>query len=312
MIELVNMIFGLLDPALVFWALVLNVLGFFLKRKGLPKACPPLPLLLYLIAFVPCLLLGWLNMRARDGETLMLVLFYAISNAGLVTLPAIFGYDIVHAFTGKKARKCVYKIDLSSPVSDKLRLIVYPSATIVSFAAAMLIAFFVFSETIFYAICFGLFAALLALALSRMILHIIAEDTSAEMYAICIYVILAAFAWLGLIYTESWLFVSIFGAAFVGFLLMAAGTRLLDPVIEENVIAEYTKQGYETDLDFLKRTVRFRFTDDKLGNPPDTNRPICQIGDSMMTCEEAFDAGFGAKAAEGIEYLRMILKKEEI
>ena len=320
MIDLVNMLFELLDPALLFWALVLNVLGYHLKKVGLPKYCPPIPLLLYLVALVPCLALGWATVNAEGGKAAYLAIFYGLSNAGLITLPAIFGYDVVHAFTGKYAKDCKYKFVLrdSSGIADELKGIVYGSTFGVVAVASGSLAYFVFGENVLYALCWALLFGGFATVAARTILHAVKKDNSAEMYAISIYALMALGGWLGLILTGSWLWVSVFGALVVGSTLMALGTRYLDPVEDDVKKDEKTEEEVEEvkietpdqKLAFLKETVRFKFDGDSLDGAPLLNYPICKVDGDALTVKEADEKGYGAIAADGLEYLKDILEKE--
>lgn len=106
MFDFVAFIFSFFDPRLVPWIFVLNILGFWLKRYGLPKWCPPLPVLLFFFAFMISAFFGWLISDAEDLKTVLLsIVFYGLGNGSLIGFMAVFGYDIVHAFFKKKEVK---------------------------------------------------------------------------------------------------------------------------------------------------------------------------------------------------------------
>ena len=330
MIDVFAQILTLLDPILIFWAVVLNILGYHLKRIGLPKGAPPLPLLLYLVAFVPCFGLGWVGVDGFSGKAALGAVLYALSNAGLITLPAIFGYDIVHGFVRDKKPRQRYVLDFKTRCDWKLTTIVYSASVAVAMIAAGLVAGLAFHETPGYSVCWAFLFGGVALIIARIVLHEVKHVADAEDYAVDVYLALACGGWLGLILTDTWLGVSVFGALLVGAALMALGVRFLDPVAEGDVtvpapVAEKETvfhvrgkkadkhKDNESELDFLKRTLRFRFVDDNMDNPPATDQPICEVDGEPLTCDEADARGFGAKAGEGIEYCKMVLakKKEE-
>lgn len=101
----IELLCGLIDPRLIAWVVVINIIGYWLKVKGLPKWCPPLPLLLFLISFVICTLFGWLVSGDLGGPkaAVMSIFFYGLGNGFLVAVTATWGYDIVHAI--RKQRK---------------------------------------------------------------------------------------------------------------------------------------------------------------------------------------------------------------
>ena len=329
MVDLFSEVIRQLDPILVFWAIVLNVAGFYIKRVGLPKSAPPIPLILYLIALVPCLALGWVQVDAEGGKAALGAILYGASNAAMITLPAVFGYDIVHAYTGKMTTKRDYKFvwkDKNLP-NIKLKAVVYGVSGFVAAATAGSLAYFLFNERLFYSFCWALLIGATAVVIARTVLHIVFKDESQEMYAISIYCMVSLGAFAGLIFTTSWLWVSILGATMVGFALMALGIRFMDPVAEESTAApavpekkkdkkekkaEPEKQKKdETDVAFLRRTLRFRLVDDKLGNPADPTKPLCKVGADALTVDEAFAQGVGFVAVEGAAYIDKLLEIQE-
>ena len=104
--ELFTVLLSVLDIRLVPFVLVLNVLGYWLKRNGLPKWCLPLPLLNALVSFVICAVFGWIVTDAEGAKAVvMAIVFYGLGNGLLISFVATYGYDVVHAFTKKKAAK---------------------------------------------------------------------------------------------------------------------------------------------------------------------------------------------------------------
>ena len=318
MIEFAMQIISLLDPILIFWAIVLNILGYHLKRIGLPKCAPPLPLLLYMVAFVPCFGLGWIGADGFSGKAALYAVLYAISNAGLITLPAIFGYDIVHGFRKNDKQKLSYRFDFNPKCDWRLTTIVYATSVVAGMVAAGLIAGLALHETPAYSVCWAILFGGVALVIARIVLHEVKKVADAEDYAIDVYMLLSLGGWLGLILTNTWLGVSLYSALMVGAGLMALGVRFLDPVevgekevrVTKHERKEKHKYG-ESDLEFLKRTLRFRFVDDNMDNASDPDKPLCEVDNEPLTCDEADARGFGALAAEGVEYCKMILAKKE-
>ena len=106
MIELFSIILSALDIRLVPFVLVLNVLGYWIKKQGLPKWCPPLPLLNILVSFLICSVFGWVVTDATGLKGIvMAIVFYGLGNGLLIAFVATYSYDVVHAFTKRKAAK---------------------------------------------------------------------------------------------------------------------------------------------------------------------------------------------------------------
>lgn len=91
-------ILSFVDPNLVSWVLVANVAGYWLKQRTWPRWFPPIPLMLFLLNFVICSLIGWALTDAEGWKAITIaILEYGIGNGVAITLMATFGYDVVHS-----------------------------------------------------------------------------------------------------------------------------------------------------------------------------------------------------------------------
>ena len=98
--EFLSLVF---DAKLIPWVFVVNILGLWLKRMKLPEWAPPIPLLLFMASFVVCTLFGWLHLEVDSGKAVaQMILEYGLCNGVLITLIAIFGYDVFHAYRKKE------------------------------------------------------------------------------------------------------------------------------------------------------------------------------------------------------------------
>ena len=99
MYQALSFIFSFFDPRLVPFILVLNVIGYWLKKVGLPKWSPPLPLLLLLLSFFISAIFGWVVTDGEDAKAIVMsILYYGLGNGLLIGFLSTSGYDIVHAF----------------------------------------------------------------------------------------------------------------------------------------------------------------------------------------------------------------------
>lgn len=102
----VDLLANLMDPKLIPWVLVLNILGYWLKKLRLPKFLPPLPVLLFAASFVVCCLFGWAHTEATGAKAMIITIMdYGIVNGLLVAFFAISGYDILKGFMSRKEKE---------------------------------------------------------------------------------------------------------------------------------------------------------------------------------------------------------------
>lgn len=104
MYQFISFVFSFFDPRLVPFVLVMNVVGYWVKKVEIPKLkwCPPLPLLIFLVSFFVSALFGWLVTDAEGGKAIaMSILYYGLGNGLLIGFLSTSGYDIVHSFIKK-------------------------------------------------------------------------------------------------------------------------------------------------------------------------------------------------------------------
>lgn len=105
MYQALSFIFSFFDPRLAPFIFVLNIIGYWLKKTGLPKWAPPLPLLLVMLSFLISAVFGWVVTEAEGTKAIVLsILYYGIGNGLLIGFLSTSGYDIVHSFL-KNANK---------------------------------------------------------------------------------------------------------------------------------------------------------------------------------------------------------------
>lgn len=106
MYQALSFIFSFFDPRLVPFIFVLNIIGYWLKKVGLPKWCPPLPLLLFLFSFVLSAVFGWIVTDETEGKAIIMsIVYYGLGNGLLLGFLSTSGYDIVHAFIKRAKEK---------------------------------------------------------------------------------------------------------------------------------------------------------------------------------------------------------------
>lgn len=106
MYQALSFIFSFFDPRLVPFVFVLNALVFWIKKVGLPKWSPPLPLILMLLSFTICAVFGWVVTEATGTKAIIMsIVYYGLGNGLLIGFLSIFGYDIAHAFVKKAKEK---------------------------------------------------------------------------------------------------------------------------------------------------------------------------------------------------------------
>ena len=99
-------VLSFIDPCLLPWVAVTNVMGYWLKKEKLPGWIPPVPLLLFLANFLICSLIGWALTDAEGWKAIVIALLeYGIGNGLVITLVSTWGYDVVHAFAKKGLQK---------------------------------------------------------------------------------------------------------------------------------------------------------------------------------------------------------------
>lgn len=270
-----------INPALVPFAFGLNVVGYWLKKCGLPKWCPPLPITLFLISFMICALFGWAHTAVEGWKGVLIVVGeYGLGNGAIVTLMSTYGYDVVHGFTksGSNSDPVLKEFKYISggstiEIPAKIKKLAYPVSAGAAFVLIFLLTFLLFREGVFYAACWGILAAGTAFTIARAVLHIAEGDYSAEMWQVEIYLAAVCAGWCGAILSTTWGLMSLCFAVMLAGILMAVGTRFI---------------RYRALVRTLEETLVYKPTGDVIGGDPDITRPICSLADgTAITVAEA-------------------------
>lgn len=189
-------------------------------------------------------------------------------------------------------------------LSRKLKAIVYGVSAAVGLLVAALVSYLAYGETVLYAVFFGLFGGGVAVVAARTVLHIIARDAGARMWAVSFDLLAACAGWLVAVLATG-VGVSSAGLALLVLgLVMAYGNRFV-AVVASVVDAV----GDDDAVDYSN--LRYAFVGDDPANGVDMRRPLCSIDGKACTVAEAYAMGRGSLAADAIEYIKMIEAKEE-
>ncbi len=150
-----------------------------------------------------------------------------------------------------------------------------------------------------YIVLWSVFGASLGTCLARVFLHIYFKDNSAEMWQVTIYHFIASGALVGIIYADTWGFVSLFAAILVGMGLMAAASRFV------------RYHGGTLLIYHIEREMHYFPIGDNPNEVEDENRPLIPYGEEKLTIAEAEARGFQKEADEARELLYMIFGIED-
>ena len=184
----------------------------------------------------------------------------------------------------------------------QIKALFYSIIGVVGSIIAFVVAYCGLHETVFYAICWGILFGGLAVTICRTALHCyLGEATDPEMWSVSFSMLAICGGWLGCILCNSygWLFFWIAEICF--FLIMGLGLRFIAQ-------KEAKKEDPVDLLENLKATVRYRFVDNDIEKGENEEFPLCQNAGVNYTVNEAFDEGYGALAATGLEYLKAVVK----
>ena len=145
-----------------------------------------------------------------------------------------------------------------------------------------------------YIVLWSIFGLALGSCISRVVLHIVYKDNSAEMWQIAIYHLLIAVGIIGVIYSDSWLWTDLSAAVAVGAALMTIGTRFIR-------YAGGTLILYKIDNE-----LRYYPTDNDPKKDEDRSRPIIAYNGEALTLAEATEKGLTDAVAIAREQLMQI------
>lgn len=190
-------------------------------------------------------------------------------------------------------------------LNRRLKFIVYGASAGVGFVIAALVSYLAFGETLLYAIFFGAFGAGVVAVLSRVVLHLVSGDNAPRMWAVSFDLLASCAGWLVAVLATSIGVTSAGLALTVLGLVMAYGNRFV------SLLADVLDTESSTPGSAVYTDIRYAFIDDDPSKGADSHRPLCLINGTPCTVAEAYALGKGAMAADAIEYIKMIQKKEE-
>lgn len=189
--------------------------------------------------------------------------------------------------------------------ANSKKWIFYAATFAVAFIATGLICFFALNQGVFYSVCWGLFAGMIAAICARIGFHLIFKDNSPEMWQVSIYLMMVAAGWLIAVLGTTWTVSSIGLAMCVGFILMALGTRLIK--LKGNWIHEKVALSE----DEACQSLRWKFINDNPSEGEDYSRALCAVNGTPLTIVEAETQGYVTEAISAREYLRNVIDKKE-
>ena len=190
-------------------------------------------------------------------------------------------------------------------MKKNIKLWLYPLVAVVSGAALFLLCQFVFHLELVYSIFYGLLAASIAFLATRGIVHIVKKELSKAFTATTVWGVLACLllAWLIINTSSAVQTALVFGIlscvlCFVGFELWGKkGEEYLTEVVEIESKKEKIKR--------LAGELKYQMD----GETPLLDHPLCEIDGVAYTPDEADAMGYGAIAANGIEYIKKYVKE---
>lgn len=302
----------LIDPVMAIWVAVIMVLGFWLKRtENLPRWIPPLPVVLFASFLLAALLFGWLTNTHEGWSGVLYVIAYAIGNAIFFTGLSFFIYDNAHNIIKQKhARKNAIedkeekKEKMSITPEMKRKTLIYGVAGLVGFAVSAMVSYFAFIETVLYSLFFGFFGFGVCAVIARTIYHLCVEDNTPRMWGVSIDMLISCAGWLIAVLSTGILLTSV-GLAVVALgIVMAYGNRFVGGKEAKMDVAE-------TKTKDLRATLRYQFISDDPAYGEDITKPLCSIDGKALTYDEAYAMGYGAQAADALEYIKLIESKED-
>lgn len=166
----------------------------------------------------------------------------------------------------------------------KKKTLVYGLSSVLTGALFGLLSGLVFDYLPGYIVMWTIFGLVIGSCVSRVVLHIYYKDCSAEMWQVAIYQAIAAAGVIGLIYADTWGWVSFSAALIVAMVLMAAGSRFI--------------KYYGGTLILYKINNELKYY--PVGNDPkadeDTTRPIISLGGEALTLKQAEEKGLKTEA----------------
>ena len=192
--------------------------------------------------------------------------------------------------------------------ANKLKAWLYPVAAVVAGAACALILKYAVKLETTYAVHYGVFAALCAYLIARLVVNIVYKTTTDSWKATMIWGAIGAGLFLWYILNTSYEVQKALIAGLGISIMCYLGFMFVDPKGEAAaaMVAEVTGTA-ESRKDKIKRLsteMRYQLTEN--GNP-NYDKPLCRVDGTDLTPAEADEKGYGAIAATGIEYIKTIV-----
>ena len=185
----------------------------------------------------------------------------------------------------------------------KQKTLIYILASVLTGLVFGLLSGLVFDYLPGYVVMWSILGVVIGSCITRVIFHICYKDYSAEMWQVAIYHLIAAIGIVGIIYADTWGWVSFFGALIVGMGLMALGSRFI--------------KYYGGTLILYKIDNELRYY--PRNNDPDADedptRPLVSYAGNALTLKEANEKGLidaaAVARAELIKIYGITLKEEK-
>jgi uncharacterized protein YacL len=190
-------------------------------------------------------------------------------------------------------------------MKKNIKLWLYPLVGVVSGAALFAVCYWALHLDMVYSIFYGILAAGVAFLVTRGIIHIVKKELTKAFTATTVWGVLACLLWTWLILNTSSAVQTtlVFGIlscvlCFVGFELWGKkGEEYLTEVVEVESKKEKIKR--------LATELKYQMD----GETPLLDHPLCEIDGVAYTPAEADAMGYGAIAANGIEYIKKYVKE---
>ena len=170
----------------------------------------------------------------------------------------------------------------------KLKLLTYPSVSVLIGACVAVITYFAGGYTVLGAVLLGIGGGLVASCLARIALHMSQGDFSPWMFQVAIYHAMIACGYLIFVLAQGWGAIYFGVAVMVGATMMCLFTRFLES--DEGKVFQIVEE--------MARTERYYPVGDVPGAPEDLARPVCSVDGVNYTIAEAEEKGFRQEASE--------------
>lgn len=192
--------------------------------------------------------------------------------------------------------------------ANRLKAWLYPAAAVAAGAACGLILRFAVKLETTYAVHYGVFAALCAYLIARLVVNIVYKTTTDSWKATMIWGAIGVGLLLWYILNTSYEVQKALLAGMGISIMCYLGFMFVDPKGEAAAAMVSEVAGAtESKKDKVKRLcteMRYRLTE---SGSPNYDAPLCRVDGTDLTPAEADEKGYGAIAATAIEYIKTIV-----